>query len=185
MTVYADTPRWARYGMTWGHLISDTSLEELHLVARRAGLPGRSFDLDHYDWEAGAQRALAAAGVVFVGNGELTRILLASGLRIPAARRPDVRRARAEAAARELGLDRVPLDLITGPLGHVAPLPDRAGAFRVSREDPARPPRIEAHDAAGSRAAAAFVEHADLLSHAAGRGPWAGQALDVATVNGS
>src|SRR5699024_468160 len=29
MTVYADTPRWPRHGMLWGHLISDTSLEEL------------------------------------------------------------------------------------------------------------------------------------------------------------
>ncbi|UYG17182.1 DUF4031 domain-containing protein [Brachybacterium huguangmaarense] len=184
MTVYADTPRWARYGMTWGHLISDTSLEELHALARRAGLPGRSFDLDHYDWEAGARRALAAAGTVFVGNGELTRILLASGLRIPAARRPDARRARAEDAARELGLGRTPLDLITGPLGHVDPLPERAGAFRVSRDDPARPPRVEAHDAAGRRAAAAFVEHADRLSHAAGRGAWIGQVLDVADGSG-
>ena len=36
MTVYADTPRWPRHGMLWGHLISDTSLEELHAAAARA-----------------------------------------------------------------------------------------------------------------------------------------------------
>src|SRR5699024_5740815 len=79
MTVYADTPRWPRHGMLWGHLISDTSLEELHDAAASAGLPPRSFDLDHYDWPEQARGQLEAAGVQMVDNRRLTRILIGSG----------------------------------------------------------------------------------------------------------
>ncbi|GAB2536013.1 DUF4031 domain-containing protein [Brachybacterium huguangmaarense] len=179
MSVVADTPRWPRHGLVWGHLVSDTSLEELHAVAVRAGLPGRAFDLDHYDWPESSRGALAAAGVEFVGNKELTRILIAGGLRIPTARRAAVRRARTEAAARELGLARVPRDMITGLLGHVDPLPEAAGAFRLTRDDAGVAPRIEARDAEGRRAAEAFLVEADRLSRAAGRGPWIGQVVDA------
>ncbi|WP_341854754.1 DUF4031 domain-containing protein [Brachybacterium sp. GPGPB12] len=72
-------PRWPRHGTVWGHLVSDRSLEEPHEAAARAGLPPRAFDLDHYDWPASAREDLEAAGVSFVGDRELTRILLRSG----------------------------------------------------------------------------------------------------------
>lgn len=179
MSVWADTPRWERHGHVWGHLISDASLAELHETARRAELPPRSFDLDHYDWPEAARPALIAAGVRFVGNAELTRILIASGLRIPARDRAAARRERTERAARELGLPRAPRDLISGPLGHVDPLPQLPGAFRLTREQEHLPPRIEAHDAAGRRAAQAWLEEADRRSRERGGRPWTGQAMDV------
>ena len=49
MTVLLDPPLWPRHGTVWGHLVSDTSLAELHDLARRAGIPARGFDADHYD----------------------------------------------------------------------------------------------------------------------------------------
>ena len=181
MTVYADTPRWPRHGMLWGHLISDTSLEELHEVAARAGLPPRSFDLDHYDWPASARDALAAAGVVFVGDGELTRILIASGLRIRLRDRPAARARRSAEHAAALGLEPIPRDLIVGPRGHVDPLPEADGAFRLTRDDPERAPRIEAHDAAGRRAAEAMLARLEALSRARIGEGFVGQVMDAPT----
>ena len=142
MTVHADTPRWPRHGMLWGHLISDISLEELHEVAARAGLPPRSFDLDHYDWPAAARDSLVGAGVNFVGDGELTRLLIASGLRIKLRDRPAARARRSAEHAAALGLEPVPRDLVVGLRGHVDPLPEDAGAFRLTRDEPEGPARI-------------------------------------------
>ncbi|MDN5820514.1 MAG: DUF4031 domain-containing protein [Brachybacterium sp.] len=178
MTVFADTPRWPRHGMQWGHLISDTSLAELHELAARAGLPPRSFDLDHYDWPSVARDALAESGARFVGDGELTRILIASGLRIKLRDRPSARARRSAEHAAELGLDPVPQDLIAGLLGHVDPLPDRPGAFRLTRDTPEGAPRIEAHDAAGRRAAEAMLERLDDLSRARIGTGFVGQVMD-------
>lgn len=179
MTVYADTPRWPRHGMLWGHLISDSSLEELHETAARAGLPPRSFDLDHYDWPAPAQGDLEAAGVQMVDNRELTRILIASGLRIPMIDRAAARARRSAADAAALGLEPVPRDLIVGVIGHVDPLPEEPGAFRLTRDTPSGPPRIEAHTASGRRAAIEVLERLDQLSRAGGGSGFVGQVLDI------
>lgn len=182
MTVYADTPRWPNHGMLWGHLISDASLEELHDVAARAGLSPRSFDLDHYDWPTSAEGALRDAGVVFVGDGELTRILIASGLRVKLRDRPGARARRSAEHAAALGLDQVPQDLIVGRLGHVDPLPPAveaaAGAFRMVREDPSAAPRIEAHDDQGRRGALELLELLDRLARARGEDGFLGQVLE-------
>ncbi|MDO5663149.1 MAG: DUF4031 domain-containing protein [Brachybacterium sp.] len=179
MTLYADTPRWPRHGMLWGHLISDHSLEELHAGAERAGLHPRSFDLDHYDWPEQARRDLLAADAVMVDARELTRRLIASGLRIPGRDRPTARRERTRREAFALGLPEVPRDLITGLIGHVDPLPADApdGAFRLSRDEADEPPRIEATGEAGREAAHAFLTAVDALSRQRRRGPWIGQVL--------
>lgn len=179
MTVHADTPRWPRHGTLWGHLISDVSLEELHEVAARAGLPPRSFDLDHYDWPAAAREALVEAGVHFVRDGELTRILIASGLRIKLRDRPAARAARSAEHAAGLGLDPVPRDLIVGLRGHVDPLPEASGAFRLTRDVPEGPARIEAHDADGRRAAEAMLARLDELSRAGTGSGFVGQVMDA------
>ena len=178
MTVFADTPRWPRHGTLWGHLVSDASLAELHEAASRAGLPPRAFDLDHYDWPAASRGDLEAAGVRFVGDRELTRILLRSGLRVKLSERPAARARRSAEHAAELGLSPVPRDLVVGPLGHVDPLPAEPGAFRLTREDPAQPARIEAHDAAGRRAAGRLLEQLDRLARAAGAEGFTGQVMD-------
>lgn len=79
--ILIDPPTWPAHGMLWSHLISDSSLEELHAFARGAGVPERSFEGDHYDVPDQRYAELVAAGAVPVGNRELARALTASGLR--------------------------------------------------------------------------------------------------------
>lgn len=87
MTVLVDPPLWPRHGRMWAHLVSDTSIEELHAFASRAGLPRRGFDLDHYDVPDERLADLVALGAVPVSAGELIRRLRSSGLRVPARER--------------------------------------------------------------------------------------------------
>lgn len=82
MTVLIDPPLWPAHGTLWSHVVSDSSLEELHAFAERTGLPTRSFDLDHYDVPADRHASLVAAGAVAVTAGDLVRRLIGSGLRI-------------------------------------------------------------------------------------------------------
>lgn len=84
MTILVDVPRWPAHGRLWAHLVSDTSLEELHAFARAQRLPERSFDLDHYDVPEEVVPRLIAAGAEPVEGRELVRRLIASGLRVRA-----------------------------------------------------------------------------------------------------
>lgn len=82
MTVLIDQPIWPAHDLLWAHVVSDESLEELHAFAERVDLPGRSFDLDHYDVPKHRYDELVAAGAVPVSNRELVERLQASGLRV-------------------------------------------------------------------------------------------------------
>jgi hypothetical protein len=82
VTVLVDVPMWPAHGRLWAHLVSDSSLAELHAFAAAAGLPARSFDLDHYDVPEERIPALTAQGAEQVSAHELTRRLIASGLRV-------------------------------------------------------------------------------------------------------
>ncbi|NJC24113.1 putative metal-dependent HD superfamily phosphohydrolase [Arthrobacter pigmenti] len=94
MAVYIDPPLWPAHGTVFSHLISDTSLAELHGFAARAGISERAFDVDHYDVPARRYRQLVRQGALEVNGGTLVRILISSGLRVPARLRPDrIRRA--------------------------------------------------------------------------------------------
>jgi hypothetical protein len=84
VTVLVDPPLWPRHGRLWSHLVSDTSLEELHAFAAAAGIPSRGFDLDHYDVPDDQHARLVALGAEPVGTRELVRRLRASGLRVRA-----------------------------------------------------------------------------------------------------
>ncbi len=84
MTVLLDPPLWPRHGRLWGHLVSDTSVAELHDLAARAGIPSRGFDLDHYDVPEESYPELIRHGARLVDSRELVRRLLASGLRVRA-----------------------------------------------------------------------------------------------------
>ena len=94
MAVLIDPPRWPAHGTVFGHLVSDSSLDELHAFAARAGLPTRAFDHDHYDVPESRYAALVEAGALPVDERELVRRLVASGLRV---RVPDKTPTRAQA----------------------------------------------------------------------------------------
>ena len=88
MAVLVDEPRWWWRGRRWCHLVSDTSLGELHDFAARVEIPRRGFQGDHYDVPEEHRPAVVAAGAVEVGSRELVRRLRAAGLRLtPAERR--------------------------------------------------------------------------------------------------
>lgn len=87
MALLIDPPLWSRHGRVWGHLVSDTSLDELHSFARTVGIPERGFDLDHYDVPEDMHERLIAAGAQLIDGRELVRRLRASGLRITGAER--------------------------------------------------------------------------------------------------
>ena len=82
MAVLIDDPLWPKHGTMWSHLVSDTSLDELHAFAARAGIPRRAFDADHYDVPIERLDELVEMGAERVSSKELVRRLLASGLRV-------------------------------------------------------------------------------------------------------
>lgn len=87
--ILLDEPAWPAHGTLWGHLVSDASLEELHAFARRAGLPPRSFDHDHYDYPLARRDDLVSLGASRVASTELLRRLNSAGLRVrPAQKTP-------------------------------------------------------------------------------------------------
>lgn len=88
MVILIDDARWPAHGMLWAHLVSDSSLDELHAFARANRIDRRAFDLDHYDVPARVHDDLVAAGAVHVDGHELVRRLVASGLRVRARDRP-------------------------------------------------------------------------------------------------
>ena len=94
MSIYIDPPTWPAHGTVFSHLISDVSLAELHGFAAAAGISERAFDRDHYDVPAHRYEDLVQAGAIELSGSELTRTLIASGLRIPLKERPEKIRPR-------------------------------------------------------------------------------------------
>ena len=94
MSIYIDPPTWPAHGTVFSHLISDVSLAELHEFAAAAGISERAFDRDHYDVPAHLYDELVRAGAKELSGAQLTRTLIASGLRIPLKERPEKIRPR-------------------------------------------------------------------------------------------
>ena len=94
MSIYIDPPTWPAHGTVFSHLISDVSLAELHEFAATAGISERAFDRDHYDVPAHLYDELVRAGAKELSGAQLTRTLIASGLRIPLKERPEKIRPR-------------------------------------------------------------------------------------------
>ena len=94
MSIYIDPPTWPAHGTVFSHLISDASLAELHEFAAAVGISERAFDRDHYDVPAHLYDELVQAGAKELSGAELTRTLIASGLRIPLKERPEKIRPR-------------------------------------------------------------------------------------------
>ena len=82
MTIWIDQPIWPRHGTVFAHLISDTSLDELHAFAHRVGLHPRSFEGDHYDVPQERYETVLAAGATSTTGADVVRRLIASGLRL-------------------------------------------------------------------------------------------------------
>lgn len=80
--ILIDPPLWPAHGTVFAHLVSDTSLEELHEFADRIGLHAAAFDRDHYDIPERLYGEAVRAGAVEVRSPELVRRLRASGLRL-------------------------------------------------------------------------------------------------------
>lgn len=77
-----DPPIWpGPRGLLWSHLVSDSSLEELHAFAESLGVPPRAFDRDHYDVPETVHQKAVELGAEPVGSKELLARLIASGLR--------------------------------------------------------------------------------------------------------
>ncbi len=81
MTVLVDEPIWPFRDRLWCHLVSDTSYDELHVLASQLGIPRRAFQGDHYDLPADLRDAAIALGALPVSGRELIIRLRASGLR--------------------------------------------------------------------------------------------------------
>lgn len=79
--ILIDPPNASGHGRLWSHLASDESYEELHAFARRAGIPARGFDRDHYDVPAERYDDVVALGARPVTSRELVRRLDGAGLR--------------------------------------------------------------------------------------------------------
>ena len=94
MSIYIDPPTWPAHGTVFSHLISNVSLAELHEFAAAAGISERAFDRDHYDVPAHLYEGLVRAGAKELSGAQLTRTLIASGLRIPLKERPEKIRPR-------------------------------------------------------------------------------------------
>ncbi|HWL96821.1 MAG TPA: DUF4031 domain-containing protein [Nocardioidaceae bacterium] len=78
-----DPPLVPTRGRYWSHVASDTSYDELHVFARRVGIPARGFDRDHYDVPEELYDAIVAAGATPVSSRELVSRLRRRGLRRP------------------------------------------------------------------------------------------------------
>jgi hypothetical protein len=89
--ILIDQPIWPAHDTVWAHIVSDSSLDELHAFAALAGIPRRGFDLDHYDVPASKYDELVAAGAEPVGVREFVERLQASGLRVAQRDRPTKR----------------------------------------------------------------------------------------------
>jgi hypothetical protein len=80
--ILIDQPIWPAHDTLWAHIVSDSSLEELHAFAEAAGIPRRGFDRDHYDVPEQRWDELVARGAMPVGVREMVKRLQASGLRV-------------------------------------------------------------------------------------------------------
>jgi 8-oxo-dGTP pyrophosphatase MutT (NUDIX family) len=94
VAILIDPPRPEAHGRRWSHLVSDTSLDELHAFAEVCGMPRRAFEGDHYDVPEERYAAVVAAGATPTPARGLLRALQTSGLRMQK-RRGDTGVARA------------------------------------------------------------------------------------------
>ncbi|MGI8768028.1 MAG: DUF4031 domain-containing protein [Propionibacteriaceae bacterium] len=79
--IFVDRPTWPGHGRLWSHLISDTSLAELHAFADLVGIPPSAFERDHYDVVGDRFASMQAAGATVISSREIVAKLVQAGLR--------------------------------------------------------------------------------------------------------
>jgi hypothetical protein len=100
MAILVDDPLWWRHDRHWCHMVSDASIDELHLFAAALGVPERGFHRDHYDIPHSLRQTALEMGATAVSSRELVRRLRASGLRaVPRVRDIDENARAPEATA--------------------------------------------------------------------------------------
>ncbi len=82
MVIWIDPPAWPAHGRMWSHVVSDSTVAELHEFADLVGIPRRAFEGDHYDVPQDRYADLVAAGAVPTTSRDLVRRLRLSGLRV-------------------------------------------------------------------------------------------------------
>ena len=87
MAILEDECRWSHRDHVWCHMISDTSLEELHEFAQSLGIPPRGFHGDHYDLPQHVRDEALLRGAIAVTSREIVRALSLAGLRLTAVQR--------------------------------------------------------------------------------------------------
>jgi hypothetical protein len=81
MAILVDDCIWPWRGRMWCHMISDTSLDELHAFARWVGIPERAFGGDHYDITDEIRGVAVQEGAIEVDSRAIVLALRAAGLR--------------------------------------------------------------------------------------------------------
>ncbi|MDA8116135.1 MAG: DUF4031 domain-containing protein [Actinomycetota bacterium] len=81
MAIWIDSPIWTFRGVKHAHMISDSSLAELHHFAFKLGFPERAFQGDHYDIPEYLIPVAEAMGAGRAEPRELLGRLKAAGLR--------------------------------------------------------------------------------------------------------
>lgn len=81
LVILIDAAIWPAHDRLWCHMVSDTSLVELHEFAARLGVPERGFEGDHYDIPEQLRAAAVREGAVEVSSRTLVEALYEAGLR--------------------------------------------------------------------------------------------------------
>lgn len=79
--ILIDAAIWPAHGRLWCHVVSDTTLEELHAFAKDMGIPDRGFEGDHYDLPDEMRERALQLGAREVSSRELVNALYAAGMR--------------------------------------------------------------------------------------------------------
>lgn len=80
--ILVDEARWPAHGTHFAHLVSDTSLDELHAFASSLVLPRPlRFHRDHYDVPAAIWTVVVGSGASVVSTREIVLALRGCGLR--------------------------------------------------------------------------------------------------------
>jgi hypothetical protein len=82
VAIFVDECRWWHKERHWCHMVSDTSLDELHAFAATLDIPRRGFHRDHYDLPESFRVQAIALGAIEVTSRELLHRMRAAGLRV-------------------------------------------------------------------------------------------------------